>query len=102
MRILILAVAVLAMFSAPALAAHPQPTLCMPHVVFIERLKNEYSERVIFKGIADNGVLEVLVNPLTETWTILATWPDLGTCMWASGTGIEIIDPGAPSVGSDT
>ena len=89
------------MFSTPA-QAQPQTALCQPRSVIIERLENRYGERVIFRGIADNGVLEVLVNPVTETWTILATRPDIGTCMWASGKGFEITDPVTPPVGNDT
>ena len=101
MRALILIAAVLAMFSTPA-SAHPQAAICQPRAVIIERLENVYGERVIFRGIAPNGVLEVLANPNTETWTILATKPVTGTCMWASGTGFEITDPVTPPVGDDT
>ena len=101
MRALILIAAVLAMSSMPT-TAHSQTAICLPRAVIIERLENGYEERVIFRGIANNGVLEVLVNPVTETWSVLATFPNLGTCMWASGKGFEITDPVAPPVGDGT
>lgn len=84
-------IAALMLFAVPAFA---QPSPCGPHAVVIASLEAKYGEQVIFQGMANNGVLEVLVNQETQTWTVLATFPGMGTCLKASGEGIEILRPG--------
>jgi len=59
--------------------------VCVERVKFIERLKSNYGERPVSRGINFNGVLVEVFTSQEGHFTILATWPDGVSCLIASG-----------------
>ena len=56
-------------------------------------LKDTYQERVLIVGKADDvaeSLMSFWINPLTKSWTILATKGDL-TCIVGTGSSFELI-----------
>jgi hypothetical protein len=71
--------------SSPALAQQP---LCLAHADITAKLSEQYAEKPISLGIANNGgVLEVLSAPKGKTWTIILTMTNGQSCMIAAGDG---------------
>ena len=82
-------------------AIQAQESTCKNRSVVIGSLEREYGEAVIFQGMADEMVLEIVANPETGTWSILVTFPDdQGTCLKASGMEFKTREYKKPTVGS--
>ncbi len=82
---------ILVLFAFPGNAQMPA---CMERSAVLAHLSNEWSEKPIAIGIANNGwVFEVLAAPRGKTWTIITTMPSGLTCMRAAGEDWQSIKP---------
>lgn len=76
-----------------ALAAAPaagQQADCAARDSILDYLAQEFAERPVAMGLANNGgVIEVLSDAAGTTWTILLTRPDGQSCLVAAGEGWE-------------
>ena len=91
--------AFMAAFLIPAAAAQQIP--CAPRADVMARLADEYSERVIFRGIAQNLMLELFWSPMRQSFTVTITRPDRLTCLIMGGESGELVPPPVRSEGSD-
>jgi hypothetical protein len=77
--------------------------MCGPTEKVHAALTEKFAEQRIWGGLTGGpnlSFIEVWVNPETDTWTILQTYPDGKSCVREDGTGydIEELDPaGDPS-----
>lgn len=91
-----------AALSVATLAATPVQAQvpCAPRAVVIERLKSGYGEDLSGVGIQSTAqVVEVWIAPGTGTWTVLMSLADGKTCIIASGTDWQQLDPEPAAVG---
>ena len=64
--------------------------VCPPRHEVEDYLANEYQERPVASGIANNGgVIEVFTSDELGTWTIIITMPTGQSCMIAAGQDWE-------------
>lgn len=77
----------LATIIAPANAgATEQHQRCEERRTVLQYLSNEYSEKPVAMGVAENGgLIEVLTSNQGNTFTIIVTSPAGETCMVAAG-----------------
>ena len=64
---------------------------CNKTTIVFDSLKKEYGEMPIITGKADdvaNSIMSMWTNPITETWTIVATKGDL-SCIIGNGSRIK-------------
>jgi len=100
-RTVILIAAILAAFLIPATASAHQ-IQCGPRAEVIARLASQYSERVIFRGIAQNAMMELYWSPSRRGWTVAVTTPNRVTCLVVGGkTGEPIPVPPIRNEGGD-
>lgn len=77
--------------------------LCSKRTDLVVHLANEYQERPVARGLAENGViLEVFASRDGESWTAVASFVDGMSCLIASGQFWEgtpdiSLDPERPS-----
>jgi hypothetical protein len=64
---------------------------CLPTEQGYSLLTEQYKEQRLFIGNTGTALIEVWVNPETETWSLVETRPDGISCLAASGTGFEAI-----------
>ena len=81
--------AFMAAFLIPAAAAQRVP--CAPRADVMARLAAEYSERVIFRGIAQNVMMELFWSPTRRSFTVAITRPDRMTCLIMGGESGELV-----------
>lgn len=81
---------------AAALLISPEPVSAAAHcrarrAEIIDHLKQQYSEKLIVRGLSAEGqfVFEFWANPATGTWTIVGHMSGGVTCIHASGTDFE-------------
>ncbi len=71
----------------PVTVAHLNPPCDLRYKV-LDHLASKYGETVVAAGVASaGGLVEVLVNAGTDTWTIIVTAPGGPACLVASGKG---------------
>ncbi|MBG04564.1 MAG: hypothetical protein CMM59_10875 [Rhodospirillaceae bacterium] len=59
---------------------------CEQRRTVLQYLSNEYSEKPVAMGVAENGgLIEVLTSHKGNTFTIIVTSPEGETCMVAAG-----------------
>ena len=76
---------------APALAQQP---MCDDSDKIHELMSKKYEETPIAIGITGSGSLvELLVSPHGETWTLIISTPDGRSCFLASGEGWHDLRP---------
>ena len=93
----ILVVSLLLVFSTPAEA---QQVPCAPREIVVERLKSGYGESPAGLGIQSSGqLIEIWAAPGTGTWTVLMSRPDGNTCVVASGTDWQHLNPDKVAMG---
>jgi hypothetical protein len=69
---------------------------CEHRRTILQYLSNEYSEKPIAMGVAENGgLIEVLTSRHGNTFTIIVTSPDGNTCMVAAGEDWQALIKGA-------
>jgi len=84
--------AVLCLFAFPAAG---QVTNCNTHEFVKNKLETEYDEKVIGRGIRNNGVvIELYYSKKNQTWTIVASDPIM-SCVMSDGEFWEITAPKA-------
>lgn len=90
-----------AVILAAALAATPAAAqqVCVPTDQAMIELFSGYGElpRVAML-VATGNVVQVLVNPETQTWTMLITDGEQ-SCVVASGQGFLVVEPETPAKG---
>jgi hypothetical protein len=76
-----------------ALPVYAQPQVpCMDKAQMHIKLKQQYGETTVVRGITSSSMMfELLLNPETETWTILLNSPANISCLVGQGTGIEFL-----------
>ncbi len=80
--------------------AEAQQVPCAPRDIVVERLKSGYGESPAGLGIQSSGqLIEVWAAPGTGTWTVLMSRPDGNTCVVASGTDWQHLDPDKVAMG---
>ena len=80
-------------FIASAASAQTSPP-CAGRSQQITRLETEYGELPVFAGLGDKGELfEVTLNPVTGSWTIIATTPEMSTCLRFGGQAGGMVAP---------
>lgn len=90
-RMTIAAALVAAFFVAAPAAAE---MFCTEARALARFLADHHDETPIGAGLAGNGgLVQVLVSPDGETWTIILTMPDGTACLMAAGEGWESLDP---------
>jgi hypothetical protein len=68
--------------------------VCAPRDKVLAQFAQQYGERPVSRALASNGaVLEVLASKDGSTWTLIATGPTGVTCLAASGTDWEPVEP---------
>ncbi|MBO89716.1 MAG: hypothetical protein CMP14_09365 [Rickettsiales bacterium] len=71
-------------FTSNALSIETQQ--CEQRRTVLQYLSNEYSEKPVAMGVAENGgLIEVLSSQKGNTFTIIVTSPEGETCMVAAG-----------------
>ena len=96
---LLIASAVVALWSLPAQAQQQQP--CADRSEFLNHLSANYKEAPVAMGLTANGGLLEVVASKDGSWTIIVTTPNGMSCGVASGMSWEntaemkITDPGA-------
>lgn len=64
---------------------------CIPTVEAYIALSQTYGEqRLVVTVLPDGRIVEVWVNPDTETWSMMVTTPDGMSCGVGSGTGYVV------------
>ena len=73
-----------------ALPAYAQQSRCGPRDQVFEVLREKYSEKPTFEGIAENGsMFIVFASPTTGTWTGVAIRPNGMACLIITGTNFQ-------------
>ena len=75
------------LFSVGAL--HATTLLCGPREGFLEGLKKSSNETPVQHGLVNGNLMELLVSPDGETWTLLLSQPNGITCAVAAGVHWE-------------
>ena len=84
-RLVLMAVAVVALI-AFARPASGQP--CTSRADMLDHLAVEYRETPIAAGVtASGGLVELLVNPVDHSWTLILSTPNGQSCLLATGEG---------------
>lgn len=74
-------------FTLVASVAMAQPQ-CSERDNVLESLAKKYKETTTAAGVTNTGgLVEVLVNPKSSTWTIIVTTPQGMSCLVAAGEG---------------
>lgn len=93
----------LAILAALVLAGHAEAQTsppCAGRSQQIAHLAGEYGETPVFSGLGYGGeMFEVTVNPVTGSWTILSTTPEMKSCLRFGGQAGGLVAPklGDPS-----
>ena len=75
---------------------------CGDHAQITDRLGEEYAELRIGIGRIDDGrLIEIFASP-GGTWTLLVTWPNGATCLFAWGDGWQGLPRAASSIEEST
>lgn len=77
-------------------AASAQQAPCGPTGAVEKRIHDQFGETIVGAGMSQGHAVFTLVNPVTETWTILMRRPDGQTCVLMSGTGWASVEPQKP------
>ena len=83
--------ACMAAFLIPAATAQQTRLPCAPRADVMARLAAEYSERVIFRGIAQTVMMELFWSPTRRSFTVAITRPDRMTCLIMGGESGELV-----------
>ena len=77
----------------PAAAAAAQPIgPCLDRKDLMSHLASEYGESPVARGLASAGaVIELVVSPGGDTWTIIATLPNGLSCGFAAGEAWQAV-----------
>jgi hypothetical protein len=81
---------------AAAVAASAQQPPCGPTGSVEKRIHDQFGETIVGAGVVAGGILFILANPQTQTFTILLRRPDGMTCVLMGGTGYAMQDPIKP------
>lgn len=82
--------AVLAMTTAASAQSPQMP--CGPSKTMEDHIRDKYGESAIGMGIAAGGVMALMANPETGTFTVLIRRPDGMSCLLMGGTGFTSIE----------
>jgi hypothetical protein len=78
----------------PLVAQGPPETYpsCMPAEALAQFLEEEFAELPVARGMSDEGVLvTVFAARATSDWTLAVTEPSGLSCVFAAGTGFELM-----------
>lgn len=67
---------------------------CADTKVIVKELKEKYKEIPVITGLADDeakSLMTIWINPVDETWTIIATNKDY-SCVIGVGKDLKVID----------
>lgn len=89
---LALLLAVMYWIATPSRSQVPQP--CPPSDAMADTLQRQYGETVTAGGVlGERQYMYITTNPLTGSFSILATRPDGTACIVLSGKGFALADP---------
>lgn len=90
----------LAALLPPTGAAHAQaPPVCLARSEMLEALRSRFAEQPAAFALADSGqVVELVMVPDGQTWTLLASEPDGRSCVLASGRWWTVRPEGLPGL----
>lgn len=76
---------------------------CGPRDQLTETLSDDYGEHYAFGGIPkrQNTLMEIWVNPISRSYTVLITQPNDISCIVAAGTDFFIAIPEISKKGED-
>jgi hypothetical protein len=77
------------------LATAHQPN-CAPRAAMEAVLKDRAGEQVVSAGVAASGIVYVMANPVTSSFTVLLLRADGLACMLLSGHGWAVVEPAVP------
>ncbi len=86
--VVILAAFVIAILAIPVAQSDPK-SVCGPFSVIDEVLREEFSEKPVWRGLDEYGRLVVLYEGFRGTWTIMVAMPGGYTCAISVGNGSE-------------
>ena len=67
---------------------------CMPSSVMEQRLRDEFGERLLFAGLAnETQIIEIWGNDLKGTWTAVSKRANGISCVVHEGYAIAVINP---------
>jgi len=94
-------IAAMAAVSAAVVPAQAQFRACGDGTGLIAHLQKEWGEDTAALALEDRGgLVRILRNPDTGTWSLLVTQPDGLTCLVMSGQAWEPVAPPPPSTSS--
>lgn len=82
--------------SSPAVAQfYPKMTRmpCADGVVLPDILKSEYGEAPTQQGLGGEGLVQLWVNEVADTWTLVLISPEGAVCALAAGEGWGEMEP---------
>lgn len=71
----------------------PAGTMCGERAAVLERLERVYGEHPYIRALGTAGVIEVLGNTQTGTFTVIVTVPSGATCLVDAGEAFERLHP---------
>ncbi len=77
--------------TTPAIPAAAQQT-CIPHETADAKLRNEFSEKVLGRGISGDGTLLEIFLSSRGTFTVIKTTPDGLSCVVDFGEGWQTLN----------
>ena len=87
-------IAAMAAMSAAFVPASAQVGACGDGAGLIGHLEKEWGEDIAALALEDRGgLVQILTNPETGTWSLLVTQPSGLTCLMMSGQAWEAIEP---------
>lgn len=72
---------------------------CGPRAAVEGHVHKQYQESPIGAGIVQDGIIYILNNPVTGSFTILLRKPDGSVCFVAAGKGWASLDAEKPGLG---
>jgi hypothetical protein len=89
---------ILAIFTAPAEAAHQRGTglQCYDRTEGVASLKNDAGKTLVVRGMDnDQNMVEVFMNPEDKTWTMTVSFPSnpAAICVFSSGGEMALSEP---------
>ena len=56
----------------------------------LSTLERDYGEVPVAHGTAGNRLVEMTASPDGRTWSLIVTWPEGGSCIFAAGQDWEV------------
>ena len=67
-----------------------QSVPCMARDEMLGTLERDYGEVPVAYGTAGDRLVEMTASPDGRTWSLIVTWPEGGSCIFAAGQDWEV------------